>query len=381
MVRRLMAEAMRLGARVEDSANAQQRAEHAQHEDSANKALRVLYSLMAPTARRRRRRPRSSAAPARAAAAQRRRTAGALLDEVTTLVLPAPAPRASRTGGEPAPAAWADACRAAGGPPPTSSSAYSLWCHPRVYSAENVQNLLGARLGLAEALLVAVRGDSNGADAWSVRGQCAMLVADGHTTLSSEGAPEEALVSCSLPNVAPRMQRPACSDIQTPELSKLAFITQYEALLNHLNLVKLRAAPLAARLATKRSGTRLLRLVRVESYHGKPDCYGKLKLAFEVPPPPATRRRRRRRAANPRRHGLRVDHHPQHAEGSARRDPVPRRPDRARTASNSPRRSSSSPRASPPRRPRRGGLERRAKGEITLNLLVGYESHKCTELH
>ena len=35
-----------------------------------------------------------------------------------------------------------------GGPPPTLSSAHSLWCHPRVYSAENVQNLLGARLGL-----------------------------------------------------------------------------------------------------------------------------------------------------------------------------------------------------------------------------------------
>ena len=165
---------------------------------------------------------------------------------MTTLVcLP---PRPASLKGARVPAAWVDACRAAGGPPPTLSSAYSLWCHP--YGAENVQNLLGARLALAEALLVAVRGDSNA----PTRGACAASArcsSPTATTLSSEGAPEEALVSRYMPNVAPKMQRPACSTSRR-ELSKLAFITQYEALLNHLNLVKLRAAPLAARLATKR---------------------------------------------------------------------------------------------------------------------------------
>lgn len=137
--------------------------------------------------------------------------------------------------------------------PPTTEMIYKAWRHRHTLGVRAVKPMLQRRLDTGVMLLEAIRG------------LCAS---------------HPRALGVLLPNQAPTLPaQTVLALLMEPEMSKLAFISLFEARTEHTSIVALRAAPLEQRLAKRRGKTFLLHLDQATD---RQDDSGMTELRFTV---------------------------------------------------------------------------------------------------
>ena len=132
---------------------------------------------------------------------------------------------------------------------PTIEHLYALWRHRFTVTRDQMREAVHSRLTGADNFLASLRG-------WHAASE-AVVAARKPWSIADQRTSRDVLLPRDAPSLALRPE----NDISCAELSKLTFLTQCEAHSSHSELVQLRGAPLAHRLAKRQAKTRLLRLL------------------------------------------------------------------------------------------------------------------------